>query len=401
MKTFRIFPVVALLVYFLFPSSAFAVIDNNAPSVKLRTTCTEGSVTLDNCFTDLSSLNNWIQNTRLPKPSAVNPLLIEIGPGKFTGSYNGLTLNCNPAAGYTGFISFHGSGRSNTIIEADVPLSVSSCTDLQFSELMMHGTESVFNITWSGGGNSTWNNVDVLADGGYGWYELTCGSSRGQHYWFGSRIRISNSSSSSSNVGANYISTCDESWFIGSELQAVATVSTNNNYVSALVTGGNGIAHVYGSVIRAIANANVTLPAANVTGGAISGLIAAVSTSTAPDAGIHIHGTGIDVISANGNHVAALAASGGMIHANQSAYNMSTGAGGKVTRILSNGGHIHAPYLWEHIPNPTTVPNFTSVDGADMTTVTTGTSDGQPHLVIYSANCSSKWYDAVDKICRP
>lgn len=100
------------------------------------------------------------------------------------------------------------------------------------------------------------------------------------------------------------------------------------------------------------------------------------------------------------NIVVLSAATGGTIHANGSSYNLST-VGGTVTRVVNNGGHIHAPYLWEHIPDPATVPNFTSVTGADMTTVTTGTSDGQPHLLIYSTNCASKWYDSVDKACRP
>lgn len=128
-----------------------------------------------------------------------------------------------------------------------------------------------------------------------------------------------------------------------------------------------------------------------------------LSAVTATSGGmVHIHGTGIDAISSASNNIKVLTAGvGSMIHANASSYNLSTPTG-SVTRINNTGGHIHAPYLWEHIPDPTTAPNFASQNGADTTTVTTGTSDGQPHMAVYSASCPSgtKWYDQVDKVCR-
>ena len=152
-----------------------------------------------------------------------------------------------------------------------------------------------------------------------------------------------------------------------------------------------GEIHVYGSVLRALVDGDTrdNLSAAFARGGKI-----------------HIHGTGIDVISNTGKNITALSVdTNGEIHANQSSFFLSSGSGAKVTRINNMGGHIHAPYLWEHIPNPSTVPNFVSANGADMSVVTTGTSDGHPHTVIYSTTCASispaaAWWDAVDKVCR-
>jgi hypothetical protein len=117
---------------------------------------------------------------------------------------------------------------------------------------------------------------------------------------------------------------------------------------------------------------------------------------------VHIHGTGIDVISDAPNAITVLRADPtGTIHANSSAYNLSAVSGSTVTRI-GGSGHIHAPYLWEHVPDAIEIPNFQSANGADQTTVTVGTSDGHPHTAVYSSTCptTARWYDQVDKVCR-
>ena len=114
---------------------------------------------------------------------------------------------------------------------------------------------------------------------------------------------------------------------------------------------------------------------------------------------IHIHGTGIDIIGNDlPNDLGALAAGdGGTIHANQSSFFMEPRSTlSKKIRILTSGtGHIHAPYAWE----PHTIPpNINSVTGADTAVVTDGV---QPHLIIYSENCTSKWFDTSTNACRP
>jgi hypothetical protein len=89
-------------------SGAFAAVDIDAAIVKLRTSCQEAGTTLNNCFTDLPALNAWIWDTRTPTPSATSPLLIEIGPGTFSGSFS-----CENK----GYVTLRGSGIGKTIIQ--------------------------------------------------------------------------------------------------------------------------------------------------------------------------------------------------------------------------------------------------------------------------------------------
>jgi hypothetical protein len=359
-----------ILASMLHTTAAIAVIDNNAGVVKLRdpanSGCIEAGVNLHNCFTDLNTLSSWVTNIR--KPNATKPLHIDIGPGKFAGQF--LCNNTN----YPGYVTLQGSGMKNTVIEAaSNPVSTTYCTQMRFSHMTLRNTGNLFGVN-NLGGSTFWDNIEI--DGfGYAWYDspTTCGGTPGKHYWFNSRI----TSKTAANSSTAYYNACDESWFFGSEITANATVSGGSIRTLAAV---GGEVHVYGSVIRALSGAGITTTST-------TAVLASSNSNT------HIHGTGIDVISAAGNNVTALSAStGGNIHANSSAYNMTTGSGGTVARISNNGGHVHAPYLWEHVPdtdgNASTInTNFSTANGADQTTVTAGTSDGQPHLAVYSATC--------------
>jgi hypothetical protein len=394
MNPFQKFAAISFAAFSFASFDASAAIDNAASVVLLRTSCNDGAGgTLNNCFTDTSTLMSWIANTRNPKPSDSAPLTVQVGAGKFAGS---LGLTCNAAAGFTGHISFVGAGTEQTIIENGGTTFLTGCTNLGFSDMAM--THPVYGyIKWAGGGSSTWNRINL--EGTARLWEETCGPTRGTHYWFGSRIKVFDTFL----VAQGYNAACDESWFFGSEISLDSDCYNNGEfYVGGINTGGyavnasnQGEVHVYGSVIRVRAAcptaASVTLRAVNATNGAT----------------IHVHGTGIDVISDDTNNIIALKASGGgTIHANASAFNLSTPSG-TVTRISNNGGHVHAPYLWEHVPdtdgNPATVDtNFASANGADQTTSTVGTSDGHPHTAVYSSTCpaNARWYDTTDKVCR-
>lgn len=379
MNLLRIFPAVALIGCLAFSSSASAVIDNNAPVVKLRTTCQEGAITLDNCFTNMGTLIGWITGTRIP--TSAKPLSVEIGPGTFDG------FNLSGV----GDISFRGAGLDKTTIGrvGQAAINIANSNRLAFQDLKVTGGFPA-PVYWTGGGSSTWTNVH-LAGTLYAWTETGCNTTTGRakHYWFNSRF---------TSMGKGFLAACSENWFFGSE---IAVEGPGLGGVKGLLVFGQpsfGIspeAHLYGSTIRVKPDPGTSFstPAA---GSECSGVVAVCAGL---NGSIHIHGTGIDVIGNEmPNDVAALVAGdGGEIHANQSAFNMSTAAGGKVIRILNGGGHIHAPYLWEHIP----ASPLESVTGADITTVTTGTSDGHPHMVIYDTTCASKWYDTVDKACRP
>ena len=375
MKSFRIFSAVTLIGCLVFSSGASAVVDSNAPVVKLRDAanggCAEAGTTLNNCFTDISALSSWIWDTR--KPTNTSPLVVEIGPGTF-GQFP-----CGDAvSSIAGRISFHGAGMDKTTL-ASVTL-LGQCANVAFDNMTIGGTGVSYGVVVvNPGTQTTWTNVKLAGS----WQEYcNGGSGGGRHNWFGSQIALTN--------GGYYQVKCDQSWFYGSEITSKGNL-TQAEVTTFLVNGAE--LHVYGSVIRALG-----------TGTGTPSSLYPLTAVYANAGAVHIHGTGIDAITINGapaSVTALWAENGAMIHANETAYNLSSGTGGTVTRILNNGGHVHAPYLWEHIPDATTIPNYTSVTGADITTVTTGTSDGHPHTVIYDSSCASKWYDAVDKACRP
>jgi hypothetical protein len=371
MKSFRIFSAVALFSLF-FSSSVSAAIDPAASVVLLRTSCNDGAGgTLNNCFTNLGALNSWV-TTR--NPSTSNPLQIEVGPGTFTG-----TFNCSNMGG----ISIKGAGRGVTTLGQisgfGGTMLLSNCAQLSVSSMTIKGGYGA--VHWGGNGVSTWTDVEVIG-GGRGWYETSgCDQSQSKHYWNSSHIEAIPLFS----LVNPYDSNCGEHWFIGSELVANGIASgLTGGYpgdVTAIRAYGTADMHVYGSVIRALVS--VTSGGYPATGAWASG------------GQIHIHGTGIDVISSVPRDVRALHATSGMIHANASSYNMST-TSGTVTRISNAGGHIHAPYLWEEHPTP---PNITSQDGADIAVVTT--PGGTPKMVIYSTACASKWFDVGANACNP
>lgn len=354
---------------------AFAVIDSNAPVVKLRDTanggCTEAGTSLNNCFTTLSALTLWINGTR--KPAAATPLIVDIGPGKFVGAFT-----CD-MSNYPGYVTLRGAGMKNTIIEnPHMPVSTSGCVQMRFSDMTLRNTGNLFGVR-NFGGSTFWDNIEI--DGfGYAWFDSPggCSGTPGTHYWFNSRI----TSHSAANSTTSYFNACDESWFFGSEITANGTVS--GAQVTPIVAVG-GEVHVYGSVIRAISGSGI----------ASSNMAAVTSNGSAS---VHIHGTGIDVISSDANNITALSASnGGMIHANASAYSLGTGSGGTVTRINNSGGHVHAPYVWEAHSTP---PSIISQDGADTAVVTSATG-GTPRFVVYSTACASLWFDVGSNACRP
>ncbi len=387
MRSLRFLLIICLFYLPFTISEAFAAIDVDAAVVKLRTSCQEAGVTLNNCFTAMSDLEGWITSVRTPKPTSSAPLSVDIGPGVF----GNLALNCGGTWGYT---TFRGAGRKNTTIGAfgvyAYSLDLKGCTSMAFEDMAIGplSTGGFGGINWQGTGTSSWQDVDLFSTQTYGWQDVTwdCPTNvRGAHYWFNSRIV------STSNQGAArpYRSTCSEDWFFGSEITINPSYSVNDAFVLK-TTSARAEIHFYGGVLRLILGTGITAPAFD----GIAQKGAAIAAALGGN--IHIHGTGIDILSTPGNPVTALGAvNGGVIHANESAYNVSTGAGGSFTRISNNGGHIHAPYLWEHIPS---APNFTSVSGADMTTIT-NTSDNHQHLVIYDNSCTSKWFDTTANAC--
>lgn len=372
MKSINSILISTTLLFLSLSSEAASNLNNpsTTDTVHLKTDCTG----VTDCAETLAELVPWIWDIR--NPTSSSPLLVKIGSGTFTGQFS-----CNEG----GHVSLQGSGVGNTILKNPaMPISVTNCTELKFSHLTVKNeTVSLLGIMWIGGGTSIWENVEVDVTG-YGWSEGAGGGCQwepGEHYWFSSKITTRTYQYSKSSTA--YYATCDVSWFFGSEITSKGTV---NGAVVKPINAIGGEVHVYGSVIRAIAEPGISTAEINAAQARVGGEV-------------HIHGSGIDLISTEGNDLIALKAqAGSMIHANQSSFVMKTGAGGTKTRILEEGdGHVHAAYLWE---KSAIAPDIKSTTGSDMVVIT-NTSDDKPHLLISNSTCPSKWHDTVTNECLP
>lgn len=350
-----------------------AAIEDDAQKVLLQTSCTvNGKKVLDNCFEDMDTMNTWIFNTRVR--SKTNPLLVEIGPGLFYTSQ----FTCSDE----GHITLRGSGRQHTTIKSNggYTMSLRSQCNLDVENLRIEDKDptSLGAVNISPGtlgstpGKTTWSNVDIDSKA-YGWTESTCSEST--HYWFGSTINVR------TGIGiARGYSTCSISWFYGSEITATATGGTEA--IAIIGKGGGNETHFYGGNLRVLAGAGVNMQDAGkgFAAGIAKGLVA---VSAGPQDEIHIHGTGIDVISAEANNTAALMGwNDSFIHASESSYALKTGAGGTQTRILPYGNaDIRAPHDWHQ---GTIAPDILSVTGADNFIDTSGDF---PVMYIYNSGC--------------
>lgn len=366
--------------------------DPNASVVYLRNSCdiansNPGESPIENCFETMGALQSWIYS----RPNLSAKLLIDIGPGTFTSGSSGAGFECKSTSNIGGGdLTFRGAGTDKTILSgAAYGVLQKGCinTNWAFENLTVAGT---YSTAWYGGGNSTWTNVVFLGP----WFDRLNDSGnpcpigqQGVHRFFSSRIVAVEQAHSPA-----FSSNCGDNWFWGSEIISSQIINPLQPTISAIsVSGAGNRLHLYGSNVRAEALAGDTAPRT---------MQAMNATNYAE---IHSHGVGIDLIGNTGWTLVGLdASSNGEIHANSSSYFVSPKTGVTFRRIANAGGHVHAPYLWEHIPTQ----SFSSIDGADMTTVSgTTTNDLQPHMVIYSAKCSTEngtkpWWDAVDRVCR-
>ncbi|MCO6411192.1 MAG: hypothetical protein J5I92_00460 [Thiogranum sp.] len=388
----KLFVPVVFLSHIL-PATGFAAIDNNAPVVQLRTSCDVNGTTLDNCFTSMSDVLGWISGTR--QPTEASPLKVDIGPGTF-GRFHG----------YNGcYVTLSGSGRKHTIIDRGngaYAITIAPNCKLDVEHLTVQsinglGAINLGSSTGGDGGVTTWSDVEVISTA-YGWTESGCSDSK--HYWFNSRIETH----TGFGITRAY-SACSETWFFGSEVTAIANAEDGYTGEVFAVGMAGDEAHFYGSSIRAISGPGVTLPPAEMGGGKnVKGLLA---ISVGATADVHIHGTGIDVLSTEDNDIAALGVlPNGHLHANEAAYNMSTGPAGTITRIIDSGGMVSAPYLWKQGAEP---PSVNTITGGDMAVETDCATSGcqtvgtETHLLISNNNCvgsGGPWFDIVTGSCR-
>ncbi len=395
-----------------YSSITSAAIDNAAAIVELRTSCNELNSTIDNCFTSLDSLNSWIQGTRTPDSS--DPLAVRIGPGEFPGTFVCVGNQ---------HISLIGSGSSSTVLKKSTGLvqvmTLKDNCNLNVQDLKIDNigglaaikvddqATSTFNIL------STWSNVEVISTG-YTWVEEHCDPAitDSKHFWKGSKLTSVTRAGVPFPFAKAYVS-CAENWFHATEITAIKNFPTNFPQATALLVLGE--THVYGGVIRAIAGPGISGdelpdPAPYASAAGPQGLVGIYVAGSGAD--LHMHGAGIDVLSAENNNIAGiLTESNARVHVMESAFNMSScgaspGCSGTLQRIASFGGTIRSSFQWE---NGTEPPNISSQNGADTFVETdcaaTGcqTIGGQPHMLIYSTECTGaggNWFDTVTGSCR-
>lgn len=377
---------------FIVPSLTFAM--SNLPisgvfpdTINLKTDCSN----LSNCATTIVEIQTWIDTYK--RPSTTTRLLVNVGPGIFKGGFI-----CN---GWSN-LSFKGAGPDESVFAINIPgpaMEGRSCNQFNVQDMSFTKTgaaDAIAPVSWNGTGSSTWTNVHIEPVFSYGWTEFNCPADPALapvHRWFNSRIQ---------GKIKGYTALCSKNWFFGSQIEAKPSSDITDPTFNAInVLGEPATArpevHLYGSNISVILPTGMSVPPAGVIGfaGSIQGVNVISATNNAT---VHVHGTGIDIIGNDmPNVVAALAATtGGFIHADQAAFNLTTAPGGSVIRIFNQGGHVHSPYLW---PGHDTPPAITSITGAD-TAFVTNTPDGHPHMIVYDSACGSKWYDTATKVCQ-
>lgn len=166
----------------------------------LRADCTGVSP----CFTDVTSLDEWLWWTRSPSPSYTDPVTVLIGTG--TGTAQGQTfygnIVCDAASAGTGHVTFRGIGPVLPTIEGvptdggyDFTIYSKDCDEMVFENLKVKSPPNAtlgrgIAAYWVGSGDSRWINVEVSSEYA-AWYDSTCSfdntaPSTGTHFVQGS-----------------------------------------------------------------------------------------------------------------------------------------------------------------------------------------------------------------------
>jgi hypothetical protein len=404
-RSFR--SVLVLFFAIALPLSAAATsgtLDSAAAVVRLRTNC-GSSPDNANCVETVAELTatgttGWIWATRNPSASA--PLLVDVGPGTFTG-----TFKCDGTGTSRGYVTLRGSGREQSIIKGTTQgVKVTNCKNLSFIDLGVQADR--YGVVWEGseGGSSSWSNVDIVGLGASsspsaGWVDQNCSTqtARSIHYFHGSRIRGTITSGFDPAYVWAMFSQCSENWFFGGEIFLDLNAGSHSGQDQVILNDG-GFLEVFGTAIRGRISGSRT------TGG-VQGIQVSNGPGTTLPVAFHSHGAniGLTTSGASMSVVAIIAADDAMVHAPGTAYALTPGSSGSATRVLISSGtpHVMAPFQWAADTSP---PAVTSVDGEDMYVETDCNSSNcssgtQPHLMIYSSACtSSPWWDVARNACR-
>jgi hypothetical protein len=407
--------------------AAYALPDPNAELIALKKVC---SVSETNCFTSPGPMLDWVWATR--KPSAANPLIVDIAPGTWVLPAN--KPFCPSATPANGNVTFRGSGRSNTILTGGgfslgtftgvkAVLSVDNCSNLVFQDLGIQSdyrrqvTGSVDGIHWRGGAGSSWSNVEVQANH-YGWFDSECIANPSvTHYWFGSKVE-SRTGPTGSALSWGFYSFCGRTNFYGGQIIGLHDTAQLNTGVAAVAINGIGQGRAVFSIYGGSVHATTTQSAGIVGVWGVTGLIA-YNTGE-----VHMHGGSI---TAEANNAAqnqdvygVLTFQNALGHAIDTAFVVKPSGTGRAYRIstehpaFGGDGMVEAPFLWPAGTNPPTPgdasgnKHLISTNGNDLFVETDCAAAGcqsagvEPHLQVYSDQCTTAgpWFDVVTRKCR-
>lgn len=370
-------------------------------------------VPLKNCFESASSLwnttNGWIWSTR--NPTAASPLLVDVGPGTFG------PFTCDGTT--KGYVSVRGAGREISILKGAGSeangATIQNCVNLSFMDIGLHGDTQ--GVLWTGRGNASWTNVDMVTTGlggpVYGWNDVCDDENPGQsvHHIHGSRVR--NSGTPNTSWVFAWGSQCSQTWFFGGEILATLSGSSSLFSSSGGVQLENGaMLQVYGATIRALAvsggssQASFNVVGANVTGGSeFHSHGGTISARVLPAAIQTMNAVGINIVNSTSS-----------IHTPGTAFVVEGGTSATSKRLAgSTSAKIRDVFVWESgklPPGSTSEANrVTSVrNGNDVWIETDCSSTGncnnggnETHLMIYNAaQCPAlnPWFDTRTGACR-
>ena len=361
------------------------------------------------------------------QPSAANPLLVDVGPGRFIAVNDGVPyyeiFGCvNDGELSASHVTVRGAGPGVTIIgdsslaELKYAFVVKDCENLHVQDLTVESPEQA--VWWVGGGTSTWTNVELIGQG-QAWFDAICElGNQAVHYFFSSRIRTNGEPGGPFVVNSPVaMDVCSENWFYGSEISALGTANSSPTLTDLTairirkdVNSDPGSVRVFGTAIRAGS------------GGLDTGH-AAFTGATAidvSDGGVfHSHGGIINTTTSSitGADATGLSVSGAgsFAHTPGTAFVVKPGTGGTGTRVAEiSGGTVQSPFLWQSgttPPSSTTEANvIVSVDGQDIFVETDCSQSGdcngggnETHLMIYNnlmCGSTNPWFDVVTGACR-
>jgi hypothetical protein len=354
------------------------------------------------CFESVSALQAYVWGTGAPStggidPDAGDPLIVEIGPGTFSGH-----LTCED----NGWVTFRGAGRDRSEISYNGFVGAfyaTDCHEVAFQDLAIRHTTNI-GVTVIGASTTTWTDVDITGSFA-GWYDQGCGGSAtaapaGEHFFWGVKFE--------GEVNA-FFAECARSWIFGSDLVArpVDAPTNNNAAIIAVRIAHRAEVNVFGSNVEATmasTSSNVITDAYGIWVGSNGNNVSTGYGAFEMHGGrIRVDASNLAGVDAVGMNVFDSGTGDASARVLEDGFELKEGSGATATRLMGDGS-IASPFL---LPSGTAAPATVSLTGQDLFVDTDCATAGcnstgtEPHLLIYSSTCTSKWFDVVTGACKP